>query len=215
MSYILDALRKSDEQRRRGATPTLLTPQAATVTPGRSGILSYGLPAAVVLVGAGIAIGSLRPWQTGQPVPAQKSPPAVQSVPALAAAALEPQVPEVAKIERKNRSRKAPREAVAVVREEAKKPETDKADGARPGDPAQEQKVVAFAELPVFIQEEMPKLSISVHAYSPVPRDRLVGINDRVLREGENVAPGLLLEQITLDGMIMSYRGYRFRRGVR
>jgi len=75
--------------------------------------------------------------------------------------------------------------------------------------------VVAFSDLPVSIQQEIPKLAISVHAYSPVAKERLVGINDRVLREGEQLAPGLKLEQITLDGMIISYKGYRFRRGVR
>ncbi|OGA25346.1 MAG: hypothetical protein A3H34_05620 [Betaproteobacteria bacterium RIFCSPLOWO2_02_FULL_67_19] len=72
-----------------------------------------------------------------------------------------------------------------------------------------------FSELPVPIQQEIPSLSISAHAYSPVPRERLVGINDRVLREGAEAAPGLVLEQITPEGMIMSYKGYRFRRGVR
>lgn len=44
------------------------------------------------------------------------------------------------------------------------------------------------------------------------PRNRLVDINDRLLREGMTVAPGLTLEQITPDGMIFSYKGYRFSR---
>ena len=58
-------------------------------------------------------------------------------------------------------------------------------------------------------------MSISVHAYSGAPRDRLVGVNNRILHEGEYVAPGLMLEQITLEGMILTYKGYRFRHGVR
>ncbi|MDO8595171.1 MAG: general secretion pathway protein GspB, partial [Sulfuricaulis sp.] len=52
------------------------------------------------------------------------------------------------------------------------------------------------------------------HAYSGEPQNRLVGINELMLREGGYVAPGLRLEQITPDGMIFSYRGYRFSRGV-
>jgi hypothetical protein len=36
-----------------------------------------------------------------------------------------------------------------------------------------------------------------------------------MLHEGEYVASGLRLEQITPDGMIFSYKGYRFSRGVR
>ena len=74
---------------------------------------------------------------------------------------------------------------------------------------------MAIAELPVSIQQEIPKMSISVHAYSGTPKERLVGLNERMLREGDYLAPGLLLEQITPDGVIMSYKGYRFRRGVR
>ena len=62
MSYILDALRKSDQQRRRGAAPALLTGQGTAAAPKQPALLSYGL-LALVLLGAGIAIGWLRPWQ--------------------------------------------------------------------------------------------------------------------------------------------------------
>jgi hypothetical protein len=36
-----------------------------------------------------------------------------------------------------------------------------------------------------------------------------------MLREGDYVVPGLKLEQITPEGMILSYKGYSFRRGVK
>jgi general secretion pathway protein B len=72
-----------------------------------------------------------------------------------------------------------------------------------------------MAELPVPMQDQIPKMSISVHAYSARPADRLVGINGRLLREGDYPAPDLRLEQITPDGMILSYKGYRFRHGIR
>ena len=58
-------------------------------------------------------------------------------------------------------------------------------------------------------------MTISVHAYSANPTDRLVGINNRMLREGAEVVPGLKLEQITPEGMIFGYKGYSFRRGVK
>ena len=58
-------------------------------------------------------------------------------------------------------------------------------------------------------------MTISFHAYSANPRDRLVGINNRMLREGDDVAPGLKLEQITPEGMLLGYKGYSFRRGVK
>jgi hypothetical protein len=34
------------------------------------------------------------------------------------------------------------------------------------------------------------------------------------MREGGYLTPGLMLEQITPDGMIFSYKGYRFRHGL-
>ncbi len=73
---------------------------------------------------------------------------------------------------------------------------------------------MTLAELPVAIQQDLPPMSVSVHAYSARAGERLVGINSRLLHEGDEVAPGLKLEQITPDGMILSYKGYTFRRGV-
>ena len=74
---------------------------------------------------------------------------------------------------------------------------------------------MAMAELPLAIQQDLPGMSVSVHAYSGKVAERLVGINGRLLHQGEYVAPGLRLESITPDGMILSYKGYTFRRGVK
>lgn len=57
-------------------------------------------------------------------------------------------------------------------------------------------------------------MQVLLHQYSSRPRNRFVTINNQTLQEGESVAPGITLEQITPDGMILSYQGYRFRRGV-
>jgi general secretion pathway protein B len=37
-------------------------------------------------------------------------------------------------------------------------------------------------------------------------------IDDKLLHEGDEVAPGLRLEKILADGAQFSYKGYRFRR---
>jgi len=81
--------------------------------------------------------------------------------------------------------------------------------------PAQEQRAIPMAELPLPIQQEIPAMTIQLHAYSGNPSERLVSINSRMLREGGSLTPDLRLEQITPDGMIFSYKGYRFQRGVR
>ncbi len=37
-------------------------------------------------------------------------------------------------------------------------------------------------------------------------------INDKLVREGEEISPGLRLEKILADGAIFVYKGRRFRR---
>jgi general secretion pathway protein B len=245
MSYILDALRRSDQQRRRGAVPTLLTAQATTAAPKQPAILFYGLIAAV-LVGAGIAIGWLHPWQLERTAPATapsatKPPESAPRQTALAprpassdmARKPEPQMP-VQKATRTVQPAPAranakpdtpasaethtpgtPPLAVTDVPKAAATPMPDQSAGKSPTDAAQDQKVMTMSELPLSVQQEMPPILVSVHAYSGQPQNRLVGINERMLHEGDYVASGLKLEQITPDGMILTYKGYRFSRGVR
>ena len=240
MSYILDALRKSDQERRRGAAPTLLAGQAMAVAPKQPAFLAYGLPA-VVLVGAGIVIGWLRPWQPEQAAPGRAEPVAAKPLestprqpasapsemapqpgpeqrlqdatpPAQAAPALvptKPQLPARAKPETDG----TPREADAAVPRKTAAPE--RPAGTAAADAARVQTVASMADLPLSVQQELAAMTISFHVYSGDSEKRLVGINNRMLREGEHVVPGLKLEQITPDGMIFGYKGYSFRRGVK
>jgi general secretion pathway protein B len=76
-------------------------------------------------------------------------------------------------------------------------------------------KTLNFADLPPAIRQEFPRMTISVHAYSSQPKNRLVTIDDHLLHEGDSAGAGITLEQITADGMIFSYKGYRFRRSVK
>ena len=239
MSYILDALRKSDQLRQRGAAPTLMLGLAATTAPKQRVKLYYGL-LALALLGAGIAIGWLRPWQPA-PVaqvpaaiaaqapaaaqvrlPAQPDSPAIPepdlnpqkntqtAAPAPVPAPVKPQGGASAKPARQTAPPKsaaeAPKQAAAPAQE--RRPNSESAGTAAPAP------VIAMKDLPLAIQQELPPMSISVHAYSVKAGERLVGINNRLLHEGAEVAPGLKLEQITPDGMILSYKSYSFRRGV-
>lgn len=218
MSYILDALRKSDLQRQRGAAPTLLTTHVTAEAPRQPPVLLYGVLAAA-LVGMGMVIGWLQPWQPPQPA----------SAPVPAPITLE----TVRKPERKLPLRNPitpaqPAPAIASANSDAPLAAASAPAGARekavalvpgkpadrPADAAQEQPVMNLSELPPAIQQSIPRMSIAVHAYSPKLQDRVVMINNRMMREGQELTPGLRLEQITPDGMIFSFGGYRFRRGL-
>ena len=239
MSYILDALRKSDQQRQRGAAPTLLAGQTAVAAPKQPITLTYGLLAAALL-GAGMVIGWLRPWQAEQALPGRTpivvatplESPAPQAAPAPLPPRPAPQLqiaappppaarapvaapakpPPAARAKAETAS--APRKAESGVPGKASAPAPAPAAAAA-ADAGRAPSVISMAELPLSLQQELPAMAISVHAYSGNPRDRLVGINNRMLREGDEAAPGLKLEQITPDGMIFGYKGYSFRRGVK
>jgi general secretion pathway protein B len=260
MSYILEALRKSDQQRQRGTAPTLLAVQTAAVAPRRPAFLLYGVLAAV-LVGAGIVIGWLRPWESeqtdpgraesaaaktvesnpGKPTPApsemaQQPEAELQNAMRPAPSDMAPQSKAQAKLQdtRPAASEKAPKPQQKPERFARAKPQISgpapAADAVKPGRaaPAPERpgdsaaadvvdlpKVISMAELPPSVRQELPAMKISVHAYSSNPGARLVGIDYRILHEGDDVVPGLKLEQITPDGMIFDYKGYRFSRGVK
>jgi len=242
MSYILDALKKSEQQRQRGAAPSLLAAPATDAAPRQRAMLLYGLAAAVLLL-AGIAIGVLRPWQAEvpalQPVAVKRPEAAVPATPPAPVPALvemtkdaERQAPVPARAAQPappppgdslkaqlpapaTPAQSVPSKSATTPEDRAPAPAPETPAGAGPGGAAPERPPMTFAELPLSIQQDIPKLSILFHVYSGNPGGRLVGINDRMLREGDSVAPGLVLEQITPDGMILAYKGYRFLRGSR
>lgn len=267
MSYILDALRKSEQQRLQGEATLLVSTQLSSNVGKQPALLVYGLVAAI-LICAGIFIGWLHPWQ-------QDETEAVKSTITLTQdekkspqiAALMPQVlapqpektkkPELVLPEQKsisttklasradrmeqdmtapsnisakvaalphqsqnsNNLSKVPEQVVdeaatpTMEKTITPSPESSSANGVV-DETAQEQKIIAMTELPLAIQQEIPKMLISGHAYSTLPKERIVGINDRLLQEGEYLSPGLRLEQITADGLVFSYKKYLFRHSL-
>ncbi|MFZ2163569.1 MAG: general secretion pathway protein GspB [Sideroxyarcus sp.] len=204
MSYILDALKKSDQQRQRGATPTLPSSQAAVAAPRHSSSVIYGVLAAILLC-AGIAIGWLRPWQTEQPAHAAEAFAARPAISNQAAPTPRPVQPAMA--EKPEQKLPEPNLAPAA-------PVFSPREPASPVNADREQKAPPFAELPVAIQQEIPDMKVQLHSYSNKSVNSIVSINSRMLREGDSLAPGLRLEQITPDGVILSYKGYRFQHGI-
>jgi general secretion pathway protein B len=66
-------------------------------------------------------------------------------------------------------------------------------------------------DLPEPIQRQIPPVALGGYMYSKDPADRLLLI-DKVLRhEGEEVAPGLVLEKLQPKAAIFSFKGYRYR----
>lgn len=264
MSYILDALRKSEQQRQRDVSPLLFTTQISTNVEKQPVFLIYGLVAAV-LICVGILIGWLRPWQhdkaeplkdsvalTQQPVEklapiatiAQPLPPEPEQAikpervqqhvqkpistlkPVSSAQSSKHELPAPTKVAAlppksqtsivlpKGPERRVDETAVATAVEKAIPTPSEPAGISAANEASQVQKIIAITELPLAIQQEIPAMSISGYAYSSIPKERSVGINERLLQEGEYLAPGLRLEQITADGLVFSYKKYLFRHSL-
>ncbi len=207
MSYILDALRKSDQQRRIGATPTLQAaplPAASSsrFVPAASG--GWLAVAAGALVAGGVLIGWLQPWQAH---PGEKAP-----VPALPPRAAPP-APVAEKIPARPAATEAPPPGVSPAGNAGEIAAPASAKTARErGDEAEP---VGLEALPAALRDEMPGLAIAFHLYSAAPAERRVMINGELLREGATLPPGLVVERITPAGVVLEFRGYRFRHALR
>jgi len=228
MSYILDALKKSDQLRQRGSTPTLLTVQATPTDPTRPRYLMSGV-LAVVLISAGIALGWLRPWQPEQPAPAAEPPASLPVVPGsnlavpapldgspVATGKQEPHPPAAGAATKQEIQALAGHESLPTLPQPEPAARNATA-GQLPSGTADEagRKIMALNDLPPSIRREIPMITISFHAYSNNPGERRVMINGDMARQGEPLADGLSLEQITPDGVILDYKGFRFHHGIR
>lgn len=65
-------------------------------------------------------------------------------------------------------------------------------------------------ELPANIKRAIPKLQYAGHTYSELPAERIVMINAQILREGDFIQPGLQLKQITWNGVTLDFHGTAF-----
>lgn len=95
------------------------------------------------------------------------------------------------------------------------------AEPSRPAQPAKpapaavaevtEEPVQLLRELPEPIQRSIPPVTMGGYMYSKNPADRLVLIDKILRREGEEVAPGLVLDKLLPKAAIFTFKGYRYR----
>lgn len=240
MSFILDALRKSDQQRQRNMTPSLMIAPAPVEIPRQPALLWYGLLAAA-LIGAGVLLGTMHRWQE------EPAAPAISVIPPQAGSPIVPgsntfiststQLPTVSTPAKKPENlppsaqvlapqQPVPMPASVLTSQQATTSTPTSSTIAAPiavreelphlppAEVGQKSPASSVTNLPSALQQEIPKLVILIHSYSDTPKSRFVFINDRKWHEEDYPAPGLKLEQITPDGVIFSYKGYRFRRGI-
>jgi general secretion pathway protein B len=74
--------------------------------------------------------------------------------------------------------------------------------------------IIDFYDLPDSIQQQLPAIIVSAHIYSSNPLQRSIVINNNFMEEGEYVIDNLILYEITADGAIFDYEDTRFHYSV-
>jgi len=236
MSYILDALKKSDRQRKLGQVPDLRTEHAPMVYgEERSSRLALGVAVVVGVLLLNLVgwLWWVKPWRVPEQAEVGR---AVLPLPAahvgegMSGRASAPAAPVVGA-----ESGVAP-VPVTLMGRAAPPADDEAAESARPTvaepgvafqapapsvgsgmDKTEEQEPppalppLLYAELPDQIRNVLPKIMVSLHYFSDQPAARLAIINDRDLHEGDMVADGLQLQEINEAGVILGFRGYRFQ----
>ncbi|MBI4843190.1 MAG: general secretion pathway protein GspB [Nitrospirae bacterium] len=240
MSIILDGLKKLEESRKRDAVPNLLTVHSQIEVKARQKQLWPYIITAALLINALLIVLWLRPWETKKETSVSlpekhinnrviKTEPAVtQYKPFI-------NYPENNLPDKKTASKTYsadnpvinPEKNIEPIKldkntESTKQEETsstsptlisnpeneDVPEQAPPADPSV---VVELNELPSSVRSEIPEIAISGHIYSNNPSSRIVTINGQVFREGGKIIPGLVVDEITISGVILRYHDYRFR----
>lgn len=70
---------------------------------------------------------------------------------------------------------------------------------------------VGYSELPASVRQALPEMRLSGYMVDNNGRG-LVGVNDQLVGEGEEISPGLVVEKIDPNGVVFRFRQYRFRR---
>lgn len=222
MSFILDALKKSENERQRHSGPALFEVKVATPRPGLP-LWAVAL-AALLVVNIGVVIWLVlrKPAPAAQPVPtAMAAMPAPATTPAPITPAPAPAV-----------TLQQPSAVEPGVNASAQSappvPSDDDAEPLNPDDyePAAEPSSGAPSThagnvtrgntegLPTYDQlasgGSIPEIRLDMHVYAAKPQERFVFLNMQRLHEGESLPNGVHVERITPDGVVLSHRGEKF-----
>jgi general secretion pathway protein B len=222
MSFILDALKKSESDRQRQSGPALYE---VKVAPPRGGLPPWAV-AVVILLAINLMIGLWMLLRHPLARPATETAAAAAPVAAplpVAPATLQITAPTVAP------AAPAPIAAAQAAPVAAGAAGTDggHADPLTPEDfaPASEPATSALGGhvrrgtgtgVPLYQDAastagtQIPQLRLDLHAYAARPQDRFVMINMHKVREGDTLPEGVRVDSITPDGAVLSYKGSSF-----
>lgn len=203
MSFILEALKKSEKTRQQTNVPNLSTRHNSAVKPTHKRSLWPGLLLALLIINAVILLWLFGPWT---PLSGNKQATKITTaIPETntirtemvntAPVAQQTNTPPITQIPTTPQPTATVPEHITVP---TNKPLTQ-----------QQSPTLSVNELPTHIQQQLPQLHMSVHAYTG-DSNSLIRLNNNIMHQGNTLDGRYLLEQITADGAILSYQGYQF-----
>jgi len=189
MSYILDALNKSDKERKKHET-TAVNLHAAEAKLQTSHMPKFILLFMVfaIILWWGVNTSSRSPSDTTQLV-APTTTQAKQQQPSLPPKAIHAE----------------------PIGAESKQVKTNALEPTI----TQPQHIPHLMALDPNLRAELPPIRISAHIYSTNPQKRMVIINDRVLHEGDYISEQLTLNHIQTNSIELDYQGSPFTMGIK
>lgn len=232
MSYILDALKKSEQERRIGAVPDLSMTQAPARAVPRwpRWLLGALLLNAVILLAVGWHVWGGRQDAQRSAAPVALPAPATvdvppTSTPATAAANAAPVAPPVNSAPSPSPEPVSGSATTALSAEpvlETVSPESEQAvlgpdlEPLPESAPEEPSAIVAvdaplWEDLPAAERDGLPVPRIDVHVFASEPERRFVLINLHKYLEGDTLDSGAVIETILADGIVLSYQGQHYR----
>ena len=199
MSFILDALKKSETDRQqKGSAEFAGVPTSTRRESVPRWLWVLGLLLAVNLA---VLIGLLmRPDQAPAATTdaVRSAQPATETTDAFAE--------QVAAAKQNAPPREEPRPAAA----ETSSTETPAATAVAPSVPANTFALPTIHEVLANGMVSLPELHVDIHVYSEIPEDRFVFINMNKHKEGSRLAEGPLVREITPEGVVLDQNGTLF-----
>lgn len=231
MSYILDALRRAETERQRGAVPSLQPPSwpaataAASLPRPRTSWRAVALGLGVLGIGAA-ALWWLRTGDVSEdrsvPPPTTDRPLAPKPMEAPASLATKPwpepapaatgtpgPVPPRAIPSR--RGPPVPGQPPASIAPPAALPSNTAHSTAAASASSAAPLPPWVSDLPDAVRQQLPPLVITGSVYSENAAQRLLIINGQVLGQGTSPAPGVIIDTIGKDSTVVRWRDRRLR----
>lgn len=226
MSFILEALKKSEKNRQKSSAPNLETQHHTSPKAPSKRPLWIGLFVLFILLFNGVVLVWLfGPWQQAKVQPQEQllstnthvnaehaETIAVAAVP-QAVTTIETQ-PIVVTQQPPTMVAVAPAVPLPVTTTETQpivvKQQPPTVVAVAPTPEPEQPLAVTIRELPAHIQQQLPSFTMSVHGYAG-DNNSLIRLNNKIMRQGSTLDGRYRLEEITPDGAIFSYQGYWFK----